>query len=57
MTAHQLAEATGISYWTVNANLRKGPFETAGALKDGPRTAQTWKMVEASEAVAESKDR
>ena len=44
MTAHHLAEATGISYWTVNANLRKGPFQAAGNVKEGRRAVQTWKV-------------
>ncbi|MEK7476342.1 MAG: hypothetical protein AAB152_12020 [Candidatus Coatesbacteria bacterium] len=53
MTAPQLAEATGISYWTVNAALRKGPFQDAGTVKNGHRTSQLWKVAEAG-AGAES---
>ena len=47
MTARQLAEATGFSYFTVNTNLRKGPFQAAGTVKVGRRTAQTWKVADA----------
>ena len=50
MTAPQLTQATGIPYWSVNAALRKGPFQAAGNVKDGWRTIQVWKVAETNEA-------
>jgi hypothetical protein len=49
LTARQLAEATGVNYFSVNKHLRRDAFKVAGTVRNGSRTSQTWTVAEDSE--------
>jgi len=42
LTAKQLAEATGVNYFSVTKHLRREAFKVAGTVRNGARTSQTW---------------
>ena len=46
LTARQLAEATGVNYFSVNKHLQRGSFKVAGTVLNGHRTSQTWTTAE-----------
>jgi response regulator of citrate/malate metabolism len=50
LTAKQLAEATGINYFTITKHLQRGSFKVAGTVQNGGRTSQTWTVAEATPA-------
>jgi len=49
LTARQLAEATGINYFTAVKHLQRGAFKVAGTVRNGGRTSQTWTAAEPSD--------
>jgi len=46
LTAKQLAEATGVNYFSVTKHLQRGSFKVAGTVRNGGRTSQTWTVAE-----------
>ena len=50
LTAKQLAEATGVNYFSVTKHLQRGSFKVAGTIRNGGRSSQTWTLADSSDA-------
>ncbi len=49
MTAHNLAEAVGASYWAVLSHLKKGPFKQGSRSGDDGKSARFWLLAQAED--------